>query len=416
MTQPTDLAQARLLYLGFAFPPGVAALYPNLNPAGHALETQMVAQLRQYFDLRSVGLLPLEPPQLTSPDPTTGIAHDLVLLEKAPELCYRLQSLARLKGQYLDWQTDGWEPEVILVYNLSPVYNQFVTWLQGRPKCPRLVLLLLDSPNLGQKVRWLKKVRHRFKPMFIPDSEMIRRFDACVGLSRTVEKYFQPRRVPFLWMPGGCSPGRALVNGESTAPFDPQPMLRFGYFGALGPHAGVQWLVETFLTSDVPGTLEICGYGKLGDSFAALARGNGRVKFHGLLTPAECLRFGRSCDVLINPRPATHGNENNFASKLFDYALCGRAILTSRLSGVDGVLGEEAFYFDPHQFEASLRQSLAALVEVPRPELQRRGAAIQQRIVSTFAWEAQGSRLADFLKKPKVPTASVLENAEALAA
>ena len=175
-------------------------------------------------------------------------------------------------------------------------------------------------------------------------------------------------------------------------------------------------MVETFLASNVPGTLEICGYGKLGDSLASLARGNPRVRFYGLLTPGECLRFGRSCDVLINPRPATHGNENNFASKLFDYALCGRAILTSRLSGVETVLGEDAFYFDPHQFRVSLRNSFSNLVDVPRPELLRRGLAIQQRIVSTFAWETQGTRLADFLKKPNVSSAPVLESAEALAA
>jgi glycosyltransferase involved in cell wall biosynthesis len=416
MTQSTDLAEARLLYLGFAFPPGVAALYPNFNPAGHALETQMVAELRRHFAVRSIGLLPVEPPKFEAADPTSGIAHDLLLLEKPPEICHRLRSLARLKSQYRLWRSAGWEPDLVLVYNLSPVYNQFITWLRRQPKCPKLVLLLLDSANLGQKTPWLKRVRRRFKPMFIPDAEMITRFDACVGVSRTVQDHFQPRRVPFLWMPGGCTPGRALTNGESTAPFEPQSMLRFGYFGALGPHTGVKLLAETFLACDLPATLEICGYGKLGDTLATLAQGNGRVKYHGLLTPAECLRFGRCCDVLVNPRPATHGNENNFASKLFEYALCGRAILTSRLSGVEGVLGTQAFYFNAYDFEASLREAFASLSQVSRPELDRRGAAIQQRIVSTFSWQIQADRLASFLKDVPAQAPALAERAEAMAA
>jgi hypothetical protein len=41
------------LYLGFAFPPGVAAFHPGINLAGHALETQMIAELRRYFDIPS---------------------------------------------------------------------------------------------------------------------------------------------------------------------------------------------------------------------------------------------------------------------------------------------------------------------------------------------------------------------------
>jgi len=120
--------------------------------------------------------------------------------------------------------------------------------------------------------------------------------------------------------------------------------------------------------------------------------------------------------VLINPRPISHGNENNFASKLFEYALCGRAILTSRLSGADSVLGPEALYFDPRDFEPSLREAFEAIATIPRTELDRRGAAIQERITGTFSWESQAARLAGFLKNLDSPAAAVVERAEALAA
>ena len=416
MTPSTDPGEAKLLYLGFAFPPGVSALYPDINPAGHALETQMIQGLRSYFEIRSVGLLPVAPPKLEAADQGSGIAHDLILLERPPEICHRLRALARLKQEYRRWRATGWEPDLVLVYNLSPVYNQFITWLRRQACAPKTILLLLDSVNLGQRIRWLKQVRRRFKPMFTPDAEMVTRFDGCVGLSRTVEKYFQPRGVPFLWMPGGCTPGRALVNGESLDPFARQRELRFGYFGALGAHSGVTRLAEVFAAANPPATLEICGYGKLDDKLAGLVGDHDRIKYHGLITPGECLRFGRSCDVLVNPRPFSHGNENNFASKLFDYALCGRSILTSRLSGVDGVLGPEAFYFDPHQFEPSLGHALTELVRSPRPELDRRGAAIQERIVRSFSWEAQASRLATFLRNLCAPPSALAERAEALAA
>src|ERR1043165_2957114 len=102
-------ALPRLLHLGFAFPPGVAALHPGINPAGHALETQMVSELRRYFDIRSSGVLPFVPSDIESADPTTGIAHELLLLEKPPELIYRFKSLFRLISQYRRWRAEGWQ-------------------------------------------------------------------------------------------------------------------------------------------------------------------------------------------------------------------------------------------------------------------------------------------------------------------
>lgn len=404
----------RLLYLGFAFPPGVAALYPGVNPAGHALETRMVMELRHGFEVRSAGVLPFEPPVLEAADPESGLAHDIVLVEKPPELAHRIRALQQLKAEYCAWRNVGWIPDLVMVYNLSPIYNQFLIWLRRQADYPKLVLLLLDSPNLGCKMPMLKRLRHRFKPMTLPDDKMLHIFDACVGLSRVVRRYFTPQGVPFLWMPGGCAPERACSepNGFGL----PGGSKRFGYFGALGAHAGVKPMVEAFLNHDLPGSLEICGYGKAANEFAEIAQRDPRIKFHGLLSPPECLCFGRSCDLLINPRPASHGNENNFASKLFDYALTGRAILTARLSGVEEVLGPEAFYFDPLDFERSMGEQLSLAVALPRAELHLRGLAVQQRVMGEFSWERQGDRLRQFLESICVATTGRSEISAALAA
>lgn len=375
----------------------------------------MIGQLREHFDVRSAGVLPIQPPVLDSADPASGIAHDLILLDKPPELLHRFISLASLKTQYRRWRAEGWEPDVVLVYNLSPIYNQFLIWLRRYPRCPKLVLLLLDSPNLGVPVHRWKSFRRRFKPMYTPDCDMIWRFDACIGLSKVTEKYFRPRQVPFLWMPGGCTPARAC-DGQMPAPDGRNGTVRFGYFGALADHSGVRPLIETVLATRIPASLEICGYGKLSQVIDNLGRQNGRLKFHGLLTPGDCLRFGRTCDVLVNPRPATHGNENNFSSKLFEYALTGRSILTSRLSGVEDVLGPAAFYFEPSDFNKNLRTGLVAVANTKRTELDQRGAAIQQRVLSRFSWAKQGTRLASFLAQICSGTFAPEEFTEALAA
>src|SRR5438045_3265154 len=92
----------RLLYLGFAFPPGVAELNPGVNPAGHALETRMISELRHHLEIRSAGVLPSDPPQTPVPgaDPASGIPHEVILVEKPPELVARFRGLGRLKEHY----------------------------------------------------------------------------------------------------------------------------------------------------------------------------------------------------------------------------------------------------------------------------------------------------------------------------
>jgi glycosyltransferase involved in cell wall biosynthesis len=240
-----------------------------------------------------------------------------------------------------------------------------------------------------------KRLRYRVKPMTFLDVNMVSRFDACIGLSPDVQKYFSPS-VPFLWMPGACSDRVEPANG--SIPVAEDRPVRFGYFGALAEHAGIYEFTEMFLRCSTTATLHICGYGKAGARVANLAQQSSRVEFQGFLPATDdCLAFGRSCDVLVNPRPPTHGNENNFPSKVFDYALCGRAILTSGLSGVDEVLGKNAFYFEAQRFRETLPPILTELANTPVAELHRRGGLIREKVVSEYTWSLQGSRINKFI-------------------
>jgi len=207
-------------------------------------------------------------------------------------------------------------------------------------------------------------------------------------------------------MPGACSAERAIPSQEVQAE-DARP-ITFGYFGALAPHSGVLPLVRTFLASALPGPLHVCGHGRLGAEITELARHDSRLRFHGLLpTPEDCLKLARSWDVLVNPRPATHGNENNFPSKIFEYALCGRAILTSRMAGIEEVLGDAAFYFDPAGFEPAMQVALTTVAQVPRSELRLRGTALLERIVEHYSWDQQAARMARFIQAvPRADAAS----------
>ncbi|MDB6021663.1 MAG: hypothetical protein JWQ04_1520 [Pedosphaera sp.] len=388
----------RLLHLGFAFPPGLSALHPAINPAGHNFESRMIAALRAHFDIRSAGMLPFPISGFpANADPASGIAHDLLLVDQAPELWHRMQALRELKKNYLRWQNEKWIPDAILVYNLAPVYNQFIRWLRRQPQRPRLVLLLLDSAQLGSSIPAWTRFRYKFKPFVTLDEDMLDEYDACIGLSPGVEKHTAAHQLPMLWMPGACSPNPPPpvdVRVDDTGP------VRFCNFGALAAHAGALELTRAFLQTPGTSELHISGYGRHSGELAELAKSSARIHFHGLLPkPEECLRLGQSCDVLVNPRPPGFGNENNMPSKLFDYALCARAILTSRHSGAEAVLGPEAFYFETDDYVTNLRRALERAAGMERVELHRRGASICERVKREFNWPRQAERMAEFIFK-----------------
>lgn len=384
----------RLLYLGGAFPPGVSALFPHLQPPGQLIETSLVESISKDWDIRSVGTSDIDIGRLPRPLPESrGLNNALNLLDRFPEVWHRPVSLWRLRDANRRWVEQGWRPDVVMVCNLTPIYSGFVRWLRRRPSAPCLVLYLADSTSLGLPMPALKRFRYRFKPLVWPQDETARCFDACVAVSCSNEQIFRAWGMPWLWLPNGCDPSRAPQGEGSRA--DVSPIL--GYFGALTEYAGLPQLLRCYAARERPGRLRVYGFGKALPHFSRLYAGHPTISIGGPVSPDECLRLARDCDVLVNPRPDYPGNSNNFPSKVFEYALAGRAILSSRISGADVVLGEDAFYFDAADFDQSLEAALTALHDVPRSELDRRGLATRARVLSGFTWARQGQRLSGFL-------------------
>jgi len=388
-----------LIYLGFTFPPGVAALHPAVNSFSHAHHARMVHELEKVLRVHSINLLPFLAESPSDADPRSGLDSQLTLVEGKPELFHQLQSIWRLRRYYQNAYAQTGQPKAVFVYNLTPVYNHFVRWLRAQPNRPKIVLHLEDSPQLGGLVRGFKRFRYRFKPLYYPDDDMLRFFDGCVGLSQSAESHFQKRGIPYLWLPGASDPFEIDPSAhEFDSPSSSAP-IRFGYFGSLSPYAGVQMLAESFMASQSTGTLDICGDGKQADELARMVQGDPRIRFRGLLkTPADCLRFGVECDVLVNPRPASHGNENNFPSKAFQYATCGRGILTTRLGGVESVFGNSAYYLETANLVDNLKSELERLAKVPRSEHRKRGQALRQRVIDEYTYERWGEKVSAFIR------------------
>ncbi len=373
----------RILFLGHTFPPGIVELAP---PPNRLIESSLVESIRPWFEIRRVAI--------TDGSHQGPVPWDLTLVEKKPELLRRLQAIRHLKRSYIQWGSEGFVPDLIFVSNFCPIYNAFLRWLRRQRNSPPVCLFLQDSTTLRSAIPPFKRFRRRFKPLAWPDDEMVGFVHACVSTSRSVGEWFPNRGFPWHWLPNGVNP-KLVVRDAPDRKMGPG--IRFGFFGAISDHTGIPALLRIYTAKPRNAELAVCGFGKSRQALEKEYQGREGVTFLWPLLPDDCLRFGASCDVLVNPRPIARGNECNFSSKVLEYSMTGRAILSSKVSGVDEVLGPEAWYFSEHDFDRTLATALDELAATPRSELDRRGQATQKRVMERYSWPNLGENLAPFL-------------------
>jgi glycosyltransferase involved in cell wall biosynthesis len=402
-----------LLYLGNAFPPGMAGethvtSHSFFTP--HMSETRLVQALSRLADVSTVGLLPGKSweRQEMPKDGSPGLEHELVLWDRNPALWHRWMSWRKLRQLYLEKTKKAGMPDVVLVRDLQHVFNHFVKWLRRQPRRPLIVLMLGDSGGLGEQIPWSRRLRYKFKPMQMLEDRAVLLYDACLISGLKAKRYFDPRNVPWLWIPSSFN------FNYAPPPPDPNQIgpIRFGYFGTLSERSGILTLVNTFLGADLPGTLHVCGHGTSSEALKQLAKRNPNFHFDGFLPrQSDCLSWAQKVDVLVNLRLPFWGQENSAPSKVFEYGAAGKAILSTRTSGMDEILGEEGIYIEAENFEESLRQRLREVSAMDRTELQRRAKIIHERIVKNYSWEEQSRRIIEFLtanlsKAPGIATES----------
>lgn len=393
--RPMTDQRLRLLSLTNAFPPGVIGRFPQwCFHASHATETRMAQALARHAQISTVGLLAGNMwGKCQSQDDSLGLQHDLVLWERKPELWHRWNSCRQLRRFYLERVAREGMPDAVLVRNLTAVFNVFVRWLRQQKTRPLIVLVLADTVSLGQPVPAARRLRYLFKPMQTLENEAALWYDACIAFGTGTRSFFEARGTPWMWMP-------SAFNFDFELPTPPKPEqgpIRFGYFGGLSNESAVLPMVRGFLAAAIPGTLHVCGYGNLSDEMRTLAARHPNIHFDGLLPKqVDCLAWAQKVDVLINPRLPFW--ENSFPSKVFEFAITGKAILSTRIGGVDEVLLHEGLYFDAANLEDSLREALTRVAKMDRADLQRRGMAIRDRVLREYNWDAQAQRIIEFIR------------------
>lgn len=302
----------------------------------------------------------------------------------------RLQRL-----QYIIRETIRQKPDYLIIHGLHLPY--IVAGAMLSLMGYQTVLVLTDPsgvvlPGDGTLRRVLKSIDKRLTRIFT------RQFRYGIGLSPKLLNHYMPRRNHLVFP--GIFPEQKSTEASKSA--DRQPTCRnttldIGYFGGVFPGYGVLEIAEIISQCDLPVTLNVFGVGSELTKIKDISARDERIQVRGIVERDQALAYMRSFDVLINPRtPATEMEENSFPSKIFDYALSERAILTTPLKSLPSKIRDNLFEYKSNDREDVL-VSLSALVHLPRESLTETGRQFSQSLRAEYNVTSLGINVSNFL-------------------
>lgn len=152
-----------------------------------------------------------------------------------------------------------------------------------------------------------------------------------------VEDIERWQKLPFMVLEG-------IADGYSEVPVKP-PQSRVNYCdlnkdivlyaGGVAKKYGVLELVEGFLQANLNAELWICGRGDMEEYLYKKTANDSRIKYFGFISPTEVSRLQDLASCLVITRdPAELYTRYSFPSKLIEYMVSGKPVLTTCLEGI----------------------------------------------------------------------------------
>lgn len=283
----------------------------------------------------------------------------------------------------------AWRPDVVLVHG---VHSPFLLYARAVRRClgTPVVAILTDPPGVvlpsdGALARVLKRL----------DTGLVRTllggFDGVVALTDRLASHLAPA-VPSLRMEG-------IVDALPDDPPRERPdVARLLYAGGLSSAYGVDRMVEAVQAmrrADV--RLSCFGRGDLASWVSRVSDGDPRIEAPRFASREEVRREYQRASVLVQPRPVEQDFVPlSFPSKLLEYLASGTPVVSTRLPNIPAEYEEHVYWADDDSAEG-LRRALERVLATPWDERQDRAARAREFIWATRGFQAQGSRMDEFL-------------------
>jgi glycosyltransferase involved in cell wall biosynthesis len=284
---------------------------------------------------------------------------------------------------------------LIYTYNLS-VPPGLVTLLAAKLIGAKCVVSLNDVHIPGETVP--NNFLNRFD--FWMHKKIIPYFDGHVVVADSIMKDFAPN-LPYIRLEGGVSTSMLQKTKKSKLnKVSGTKNFVIVSVGSLTCINGFNLLLKAFsLLKSSKYRLVIAGAGPLEEKIKESAKKDSRINFRGVLKFNEVLELYNSADLLINLRITKKINTKYFfPSKLIEYLMSGKPVLTSYTGHAFEEFGDFA-YFLKNENPSNIA-SMIQYISLLDPKVREVNGILARKYICKFkTWEKQGRILNNYFHK-----------------
>lgn len=283
------------------------------------------------------------------------------------------------------------ENDVLFAFDMYP--NQGIPMSMLRKKVKDHTLCLLADLSVGQ-VKKTKGPKKLLRILYERNTlSNMRKCKNYIALNENAMKQYAPDSQ-YIIVDGGIEPSE-FAQKERVWSGEEKNII---YTGALVDYSGIMNLVKAMdLIEDQSIVLDIYGKGALQAEIEQIAKENPRIRFHGSVDNHTAIMAQQSAWLLANPRPIeSEIAKVTFPSKIFEYLMSERPVMTTRLNGFSKDYDEILYWIEGESPE-NIAQCVNKINGESSEVLLNRAKAAKQYLLKNKTWEMNAKKIHEFM-------------------
>ncbi len=283
------------------------------------------------------------------------------------------------------------EDDILFAFDMYP--NQGIPMSMLRKKVKGKTLCLLADLSVGQ-VSKTKGPKKLLRVLYERNTlSNMRKCKNYIALNENAMQKYAPDSN-YTIVDGGIEPSE-FATKEYVWAGEEKNII---YTGALVDYSGIMNLIKAMdLIEDKDVVLDIYGSGPLQHEIEQIAEQNHKIRFHGRVDNRTAIMAQQSAWLLANPRPIeSEIAKVTFPSKIFEYLMSERPVMTTRLNGFSKDYDEILYWIEGETPEDIAKCINKINSEAPDALLERAKAA-KQYLLKNKTWEINAKKIHDFM-------------------
>lgn len=284
----------------------------------------------------------------------------------------------------------------IIVYNTYTPPLPFVYWM-GKITGSKTVAILYDlgMPPKQLNYRLHKVIIYRFVEFFA--KRYIPRLDGRIVINENIANDYAKEKHSLL-IDGGISESiiERLFSLDSKE-FE-RENTKFLIAGTLASINGTKLIRETLNINSNPNIKIIfAGNGRDEEYVRQLTKEDKRVEYRGMLNLDELFKLYEEVDVLMNLRISSDDDKYLFPSKVLEYLVIGKYVLTTSVGHIEREYGHLCTVLEDNTPEC-LSNKINEIASMSNSELINKGQQSREFLIEHSTWDKQSMKIYTYLE------------------